>query len=363
MTKNSGRPKTKTLSLPPGQSRPFGKKPITPINELDIDKFPRETIHHLMLNVITNGLGQPTQIPILLARGRKPGPTFGITAAVHGNELNGIPVIHRLMNQVDLKNLSGSIAAAVVVNVPGYLAHKRMFSSGTDLNHIMPGQAVGRTEEIYVHRFMQRFVQKLDFLVDLHTASFGRVNCLYVRADMTNATAARMAYLQKPQIIVHNSPSDHTLRGAASSIGIPAITVEIGNPNQFQTHYIRQSLTGLRLVLAEFGMVKNKPLAEAPPPVICSGSYWIYTSQGGVLRVEPSIVDTVDKGESIAKVANIFGEVSEEYFAPEKGIVIGKSIDPVCDTGSRILHLGVIAKRGEGFVSKSKSARIKPKAL
>src|SRR5690606_7441064 len=103
-------------------------------------------------------------------------------------------------------------------------------------------------------------------------------------------------------------------------------------------------------------MIRTKPADEGPEAIVCSGSYWIYTTQGGVLRVAPNLVDNVDKGEPIARVSNIFGELTAEYHAPQKGVVIGKSINPVCDTGSRILHLGVIAKRGEGFVTKRMSA-------
>jgi hypothetical protein len=122
--------------------------------------------------------------------------------------------------EVDAAALRRTLVGVAVVNVPGYLLQQRRFVDGTDLNHIMPGESAGNAPQVYAHRLLERVVRRFDYLIDLHTASFGRINSLYVRADMTHAVAARMAYLQRPQIIVHNPASDRTL-----------FTVEIGLHN------------------------------------------------------------------------------------------------------------------------------------
>jgi predicted deacylase len=272
-----------------------------------------------------------------------------LTAAVHGNELNGIRVIHDLMHSIRPSKLRGTVVAVVVVNVPGLHRHQREFVDGGDLNHIFPGREDGNVAEIYAHRILERIVSRFDYLVDLHTASFGRVNSLYVRADMTHSVTANMAYLQRPQIIVHNPPSDYTLRGAAMDLGIPSITLEVGDPQRFQPSYIRSSRIGLRAVLAAADMLSQKPSAEGPDPILCERSMWMYTDRGGLLEVLPRPTEMVKKGERVAVLRNAFGDVIREYEAPEDGIVIGKSVNPVGQTGARILHLGVVASFPHAF--------------
>ncbi len=317
--------------------------------ELVIDALPRGELSRVYIDLVANGLAQDILLPLLVARGKKDGPVFGLTAAVHGNELNGIRVIHDLMHHIEPRHLSGTVVALVVVNVPGLHRHQREFVDGTDLNHIFPGREDGNVGRVYAHRILDRIVNRFDYLVDLHTASFGRVNSVYVRADMTHPTTATMAYLQRPQIIVHNPPSDYTLRGAAMDLGIPSITLEIGDPQKFQPSYIRSSRIGLRTVLAAAGMLARRPVADGPEPVLCASSRWMYTDRGGLLEVLPRPTDRVSRGQRVAILRNAFGDVIREYEAPTDGIVVGKSVNPVGQTGARILHLGSLAPEDHGF--------------
>jgi predicted deacylase len=314
------------------------------VTRLQVDDLPPDTRTNLWLELTHDSLGRPNRLPIVIVRGKHPGPVFGITAVIHGNEINGIPVIHRLVQQIDPSRLRGTLVCLPVVNIPAFLSQERMFDDRVDLNHIMPGKDGGSEAQIYAYRFVHRIVHHFDFLIDLHTASFGRSNSLYVRADMTDPVSARMAYLQRPQIILHNTPSDGTLRGAAMEMSIPAITLEIGNPQVFQPSKIASSINGLRRVLAELGMIPKRSVQQSPPPVLCDRSAWLYTDHGGILRVFPEVTDIVEKDEPIARITDIFGNIVREYVAPERGIVVGKSVNPVGPTGARILHLGHIVE-------------------
>ena len=153
-------------------------------------------------------------MPVIIARGVEPGPVVGITAVVHGNELNGVPCIHRVITDIDVNTLKGTLVAVPCVNVPGYLRFSREFSDGKDLNRLFPGQASGTASQVYAYNFFEKIVKKLDFLIDLHTASFGRLNSYYVRSDMNDPMSAIMAKLQQPQIILHNSGQDGILINA-----------------------------------------------------------------------------------------------------------------------------------------------------
>ena len=327
----------------------YDVKTVERVAALEIGSLPKKTFSRRFIAVFENGIGQPVHVPVVVARGKSDGPVFGITAALHGNELNGIPVIHRLLEQINVKTLHGSIVCVIAANMPGLLAERREFIDGQDLNHIMPGKADGKLSQVYAFNLVDRITRHFDYLVDLHTASEGRVNSLYVRADLKQKTTAQMAYLLRPQIIVHNPPSDYTLRGTIDEMDKPAITVEICDPQKFQRDPIARTVKGIRRILGHVGMISSRQqlTPASKPPVLCKKSYWILAERGGMMRVRHKIADRVTKGEPIASQVNIFGDVIREYAAPEDGIIIGHCVNPLGQTGARIVHLGVVMNRSD----------------
>ncbi len=319
------------------------KNKIELVKSINFAEIPKNTINYYWLTLITDGLGNPINIPVMVAKGEKDGPILGLTAALHGNELNGISVIQRLFRELDINDLSGTVVGIPVVNIPSFIRKKRRFNDGVDLNHIMPGKKDGNVSNVYAYRFVNKIIKQFDYLLDLHTASFGRINSFYIRADMEHEEVKKMALLQNADIIVHNPPSDGTLRGAADELGIPAITIEVGNPNTFQKRLIRSGVEGIHNVLSHLKMIPDEIEVPKKTTIICKSSYWIYTDVGGLLTVHVDLREIVKKGKIIASIRDIFGNLLKEYLAPENGIVIGKSTSPVNQTGGRILHLGIIS--------------------
>ena len=380
--------------------------PAIDMDELNLDEFPVGKISTAWIRMMKQGLSDWIRIPVTVARGnartsqhgqdqngadgKKPNElVVGITAALHGNEINGVSCIHRLIGELDVSKLNGTVVGVPCLNIPGYLNFRREFSDGKDLNRLFPGDQNGTASQIYAYQIMHKIVCHFSFLIDLHTASFGRVNSYYVRADMNDRMTSDLARLQQPQIILHNSGQDGTLRSAASQKGIKSITVEIGNPQQFQNQFIMWSFQGLLNILCHLKMYAlapdDAPLANpdsnslrdgrmgatglkskrgsvlAPydsnadllldkqpfPPVICSKGFWTYTKTGGVLEVYPAVNSYVQKGMLVARIKNIFGNVVDEYVAPCDGMVIGRSSNPVAMAGDRIIHFGVPHRKGE----------------
>ena len=311
------------------------------IEQLDLSDTPVGNVGHYWLKLISDPLGNPISVPLMVARGSSDGPILGITAAVHGDELNGIPVVQRLFAELNVAELRGTVVGVPVVNVPSFIRKKRRFNDGVDLNHIMPGRADGSLSQVYAHRLIERLVKHFDYLLDLHTASAGRINSYYVRADMKHPVTRKLALLQNAQLIVHNPPSDGTLRGAAEALDIPAITSEVGNPATYQRKMIRSGLEGVHNTLCYLEMTDDELIAAEAPAIRCQFSYWLYTDTGGLLSIHVGLLDRVKTGELLATIRDVFGKVKQEYYAPENGVVIGKSVSPVNQTGGRILHLGV----------------------
>lgn len=210
-------------------------------DRLVVEDYPKHTISTAWIKMVKQGLSEWLRMPVIVCRGTEDGPVVGITAAVHGNELNGVPCIHRVVSEIDVNKLRGTVVAVPCVNVSGYLKFQREFADGRDLNRLFPGREDGFSSQVYAYQLMNKVISQFNYLIDLHTASFGRVNSYYVRADMNDPVSAIMARLQQPQIVLHNSGQDGTLRSAASARGIRAITVEIGNPQLFQSQYVQVS--------------------------------------------------------------------------------------------------------------------------
>ncbi len=318
----------------------------TPIvTELDLDSIPVGGQHRVRVVMTENATGNETLVPVIAMRGAEPGPVVGITAAMHGNELNGISVVHKLVAALKKSTIkAGAVVAVPIINVPGYLRQQREFEDGVDLNRIMPGKPNGTESALYAHRFVDRVLSKFNYLIDLHTASFGRINSLYVRANMDNEQTAKLARLIAPQIIVNSKDNDGTLRGAAEKLGICALTVEVGDPQRFQKGMVRAARLGLQEVLESLGIIDDISDPEENSFVECIKSYWIYTDRGGMLRVLPGLCDEVKEGEVIARLVNIWGDQVREYRAPEDAVIVGKSVNPAARAGSRIAHLGIRAK-------------------
>lgn len=157
---------------------------------MNFEEFPAGEISHGSLEITSDAFGSALSIPILIAKGLEKGPVLGLTSTIHGNELNGILVIQQLFRNIDPLRLKGIIIAIPVVNIWWFLLNQRKFIDGFDLNQIMPGKAKGNQSSVFVYRFIKQVIHKLDYLIDLHTASFGRINSHYVRVNMQHEKPA-----------------------------------------------------------------------------------------------------------------------------------------------------------------------------
>lgn len=323
---------------------------IPTINEINIDNLPANEIKKFWLKLMENGMSQPVLVPLIIAKGKSSHPVLGLTAALHGNELNGIPIIQNLMEDLDIEHLKGTIIAVPGLNSISIPLHKRRYLDDEDLNRNFPGKTKGNRSQQYAWNISQKILSRFDFLIDMHTASFGRVNTLYVRADMANEQIKQMALLQDADIILNSTGTSSTnaskdgsgtMRSEVMRKGIPAITVEYGNPQVYQKDIINRGRSGIENVMAWLKMTDHQ-ITNHQGATICKSSFWIYTNRGGYLEVYPELNQKVKHTDLIAVLRNPFGDVLEYYYAPHDGIVIGKSTNPVNIAGGRILHLGLL---------------------
>lgn len=313
---------------------------------IDPRDYPENARTNLLVPIYGRATGSALRAPFVIARGKYDGPILGITAAVHGNELNGIKIIHRLLEWINLDELRGALLCAPVVNVPGFDMGTRHFTDGVDLNNIFPGKSDGTPSEQYARAFCSTFLPAIDYLIDIHTASAGRLNSLYVRVDLRHERSKTLALLLDPEIILHSPTSSGTLRSVALRQGIPAATLEAGNPSVIQGKMVYAGELGIRNILAHLDMLDGS-VQKSRNPIICESSKWLRTTGGGILQTDIRLLEQISKKQVVASTYDSFGNLLQEYTAPYDGVVIGRAAYPVSIPGTRFCHLGKLEASGD----------------
>lgn len=316
-----------------------------------IEIAPGET-RAILLKVSESFLSTAISIPVTVIRGWRDGPTAFVTAAVHGDEINGIDIVRRLMFEVDPKKLSGTLIAIPVVNIPGFLEQSRYLPYHRDLNRFFPGKKKGNNAERIAWKIFKEVISKCDFGIDLHTAARGRLNLPHVRGDMSHPMVRTLARAFDTTIIMHHKGLRGSLRKEATRAGVPTILFEAGETGKFSHRISGAGFRGVISVLAEMGMLKKDEKKEAPFQVIVKSSEWIRAEKGGILDLDVKPGDLTYKGDTIGSVLNPFGKTVVEIKAPATGIIVGVTTEPLTIPGTGIIHLARL-KKTLAFVERS----------
>ncbi|GAA0525601.1 hypothetical protein SAMN04488066_102212 [Halorubrum aquaticum] len=288
-------------------------------------------------------LGDPVRIPVTIVNGERDGPTVFLTAAAHGDELNGIEVVREVAHEWDLSDLRGTLVCLPVLNVPGFLAQQRYLPVyDRDLNRSFPGKPGSTSSKRMAHRIYANFIEPCDFGIDFHTSTRGRTNMLHARGDMTDEGVYRLAMAFGSSVIIDSDGPSGTLRGEATADGVPTITVEMGEAHRFQRRLIDDALAGVRSAFAEYGMLETESVRWPGWRTIVAGSgekTWLRADSGGIVDTHYESGSLVQEGERIATITNPFKEDAVGVKAPFTGLLIGVLENPVVYPGNPLCHL------------------------
>ena len=282
----------------------------------------------------------PTQLPLRVIRGKKNGPVVFISAAIHGDELNGVEIIRRLRRLSILKKLRGTVILVPVVNVYGMMNLSRYLPDRRDLNRSFPGSSKGSLAARVAKIFFDEVVKKCDLGIDLHTASIHKSNLPQVRTNIEDEYTFRLAKAFEAPVILHSTLRDGSLRAVAQEAGVPILLYEAGEALRFDEQSIRIGVKGIVNVLRANGMLP-KPINKkaTKTPIITKTSKWIRSTESGMVRTIKALGDTVVQDEVIAYIDEPLGDESFEILAPFDGIIIGKSEIPLIQEGDAIFHI------------------------
>ncbi len=277
-------------------------------------------------------------LPIEVVNGRRPGARLWLSAAIHGDELNGLEIIHRVMQKIDPKRLRGEIVAAPIVNVFGFIQQQRYLPDRRDLNRSFPGSAHGSLAARLANLFMQQIVGRCTHGIDLHTASNHRTNLPQVRADLKDKETRRIATAFAAPIMIQGEAPQGSLRHAVARKGIPIIVYEAGEPQRFNADAIDLGVKGVLRVMAELGMWGRRAEPRRRS-MEADDTRWVRAKRSGILRVVVKLGQWVSKGQSLGIIRDAFGDERADLKSPHDGMVIGHTNNPSVNQGDAVVHL------------------------
>lgn len=281
------------------------------------------------------------RIPIHIRRAEQPGPVVFVTAALHGDEINGTGAIRQLIQDAELRLLRGSIIMVPVLNILAFDRHSRYLPDRRDLNRSFPGSPGGSLASRMANLIFEEIVARSDYGIDLHTAAVRRTNYPNVRGDMNRPRVARLAEAFGTEIIMDGKGPDKALRREACRAGCPTIIMEGGEVWKVEPGIVESATRGIRNVLRQLEMLDG-PRQKPAFQVVIETSKWIRAENGGFLQFHVQPGEIVTKDQPLASNTTLLGDTRNTVVAPFNGIVVGMTSLPAVSPGEPICHLGML---------------------
>jgi hypothetical protein len=286
-------------------------------------------------------------MPVHVVRGKKEGPILLLSAAIHGDELNGIEIIRRVLQLPSLARIRGAIIAVPVVNVYGLIHNSRYLPDRRDLNRSFPGSDKGSLAARVANIFLEELVTKCTHGIDLHTGAIHRSNLPQIRANLDNPQTLLMAQSFGAPVVLNSDLRDGSLREAADELGVEMLLYETGEALRFDELSIRAGVKGIVNVMRHLGMLPRIKRKKTADPVIARSSRWVRASSSGLLKTLKPLGARVKRHDLLALVDDPLGDNQSEIKAPFGGIIIGRTEIPLVHEGEAVFHIARFEDLGE----------------
>ena len=281
-------------------------------------------------------------MPIQVVHGRRKGPCLFVSAAIHGDELNGVEIIRRLLKQPALNNIAGTLIAIPIVNVHGLVNRSRYLPDRRDLNRSFPGSEKSSLAGRLANLFLSEIVSHCTHGIDLHTGARYRSNLPQIRADLDDAQTLHLANAFGVPIMLNANVRDGSLRHAASELGVPVLLYEGGEALRFDEIAIRAGVRGILNVMRALKMIRGKMVTPRVPPLIAKNTSWVRAADSGIFRALVPLGKEVRKGDVLGVISSPYGEDEHEIRSHRSGVIIGRSHLPLVHEGEALFNLAIL---------------------
>lgn len=310
--------------------------------EIDKEQIPKGTHATLELNIARLPSGTQIHMPVHVYRSKQNGPTVLLSGGLHGDEVNGIETVRRIIDSKILHKLRiGSVIALPIINIYGFLNFSRDVPDGKDVNRSFPGSENGSLASLVANTLTRKILPAVDFGIDFHTGGASRTNYPQVRFAKDDKKSEDLAWAFGAPFIMHSSLIDGSLRKQAFEMGKSIIVFEGGESLRFDEFSIKEAFEGILRTLYHFGMILKKPKDRKHNSLFFSQTSWVRAETSGLFRSLKKSGQKVKKGEVIGLINNPGNLYEIKVEAHESGFIIGHNNIPVINRGDALFHIGL----------------------
>lgn len=310
--------------------------------DINDEKIGRGEDKQLYLRVARLPTYTNIDLPVRVIRSENPGPVVLLTGGLHGDEINGIEIVRRLLTKKLLKLEKGSVVAIPLMNIYGFIQNVRGVPDGKDINRSFPGSKNGSLAKLVAYVIMKEIIPQIDIGLDFHTGGNSRANFPQIRCVLNVEKNIELAKAFAPPVIIHSSLIDKSFRKAAYKKKKQILVYETGESLRFDESGIQEGVNGTLRLLKYLEMLK-----EAPEPnsfEIYEKSEWIRASFAGLYHPKVKLGDVVNKGMFIGAITDPFGDETKRIKSKFEGRIIGINNCPVVHKGDAILNIATHKK-------------------
>lgn len=286
--------------------------------------------------------GTNIDLPIHFFSSSKPGPTLLLTGGLHGDEVNGVEIVRRLIVDGILNNLEiGKVIAIPLLNIYGFINFSRAVPDGKDVNRSFPGSANGSLASQVAHKLSKQILPFIDFGIDFHTGGASRYNYPQIRFTAKDSKAKELAQVFAAPYLLPGNPILKSFRQEAFKQGKSILVFEGGEALRYDQFSIDIALAGTKRILNYLKMKNFEMPTSSPKTQLFEQKKWIRAAVSGLFIWEKSSGEKIQKGERLGKIHDPHGVFEKIVFAPCNAEIIGHNNAPVVNQGDALFHLGV----------------------
>ena len=318
------------------------------ITKLDVNDLQDGKTYRFMFKGSDMNIGQNWYVPVIVAKGSKPGPKLLLNTGIHGDELNGSRVVQVVFENLDPKKLSGTVIGVLQAS-PNSLMHinRNWFLSGdgggaTNVNRLFPGKNSGNPAEVQAYLLWNNlWAGNANYVIDLHTQSTDTSYPLFIYADYRIPAVKNMAELIPADQIKIDQGEPGSVETTFDQNKIPAITLEVGQGRIYQPELISRANEGINNIMLNLKMLNGTIARTAKTfgSYIGNNTLYVKATQGGYAEIFVKVGDNVTKGQKLAVQRNPFGDVTKEYAAPDSGKVLSIGTGATRDQGGTLVEI------------------------
>ncbi len=312
---------------------------MSDIIQINGEKIERGEDRKLFLRIAKLPTQTNIDLPVRIIRAEQPGPVLLLTGGLHGDEINGIEIVRRMISRKLVTPDRGTVIAIPLMNIYGFIQNVRGVPDGKDINRSFPGSKSGSLAKLVAYTIMNEIIPVIDYGIDFHTGGSSRANLPQIRCVLGEKVNLELAKAFAPPVILHSPLIDMSFRKAAAKKGKQILVYETGESMRFDEKGIKLGIEGTIRVMKHLNMIDKIITKQEHKTEVYSNSVWARAPLAGLFTPKIELGDIIKKRQLLGAITDPFGIESDKVKSRHDGRVIGLNYSPIVHKGDAIMHI------------------------